>query len=300
MEKFAHPYVVMLGAVVLLLISGGLLVENRSTVPRDSGVSAWSGGGVVPTNTTVVQNQPSANLEVPGQISYPLPTVPKTVRATISTSSVVSDVSANVSDINTLLVLLSRSTSTTPANNIAISTSSPDVVDPWSFIPTGIISTSSNNSHRSALQQSLYQYGNQAGKFIQDYDGTHTNQTQELTDSINDRTNAAKSAAVAVIGHDLEAIGDGLNSLTAVPDVATQDNIALAAGYHEIGAKLVVVSQSGNLHDADIVAAIKTYDAAVDTFNKKYTNLALLFVAQGVTFSPSEPGSVFSFTPSGL
>ena len=300
MEKFAHPYVIMLGAVVLLVISGGLLVENRSTVPRDSGVSAWSGGGVVPTNTTVVQNQPSANLEVPGQISYPLPTVHKTTPVAVSTSSVVSDVSANVSDVNTLLALLSRSTSASTTNGNNTSTSSSDIVDPWSFIPTGMISTSSNTSHKSTLQQALYQYGNQAGKFIQDYDGAHTNQAQILTDSINDRTSAVKSAAVAAIGHDLEAIGESLSSLTNVPDIATQDNTALAVSYHDIGAKLVVVSQSGNLRDTDIVAAIKTYDATVDTFNKKYTDLALLFVAQGVTFSSSEPGGVFSFTPSGL
>lgn len=145
-------------------------------------------------------------------------------------------------------------------------------------------------------QKALYDYGNAAGTYLQEYDDTHTDQAQILSASVDDRQNATKAAAVAQIGNDLEGVGVKLGEISAVPSSAQGANTQLALAYENVGKALVAVSQTTGGSDTDFVNAINAYDTAADSFNTQFANVSTLFAVNNVKFGQSDPGSAFVFT----
>lgn len=133
-----------------------------------------------------------------------------------------------------------------------------------------------------------------------DYDATHQDQAAILNASIKDRQNAAKSAAIAKIGSDLEQVGQKIAQINDIPESVSARNDSFSKSYLDIGTKLVAVADSVSGSDAGLVAAIRAYDASVNAFNTQYALLAQAFITEGVTFSSADPGSVFSFNPNRL
>jgi hypothetical protein len=204
----------------------------------------------------------------------------------------------NTYDFNALAAELSNPSLKSSAN--VATTTGTSAVNAWSYIPTGLISVQNASSGRTPAQQALYQYGNEVGSLVMGYDAAHSDQTQVLSNANNDRQNVSKQAAVKQIGQDLEVLGQGIAEITDAPAAAQADNAALAKSYIDVGTKLVAVGAAEPLQDPALVAAIKTYDTAVDSFNGSYIALATLFSLSNVNFSSGDPGSVFSFSPSSL
>ena len=169
----------------------------------------------------------------------------------------------------------------------------------YAFIPTGLISALVPKQ-RTALQQKLYDYGNNVGSFVQSFEQDHPNEAQVLWDQAQDRTNPDKAASLVALAHALTALGDNLSQMNASPDddqVPTQMTAAhnaLAQSYHDLGTELALVP--GAQGDSAFVAAVEAYDTTAEMFTQKYVALANLFVAYGVTFSPQDPGVVFTFS----
>ena len=192
-------------------------------------------------------------------------------------------------DMGAFLALLSQPTPKSTDGGTAGGTA-----EAYSFIPRGLISTSTLVAKRTALQDELFQYGNDAGGYIQSYEDTHRSISQILTDEIADRYNAQKVANVKAIGDALIEVGKNLQEMEGVPTIAVKANAALATSYIEIGTKLKLVADAKT--DKELLSAVQTYNTAADTFTGRYIGLAQLFSGAGVLFAPGDTGSVFTFT----
>jgi len=164
----------------------------------------------------------------------------------------------------------------------------------YSFIPQGLISTSIPVARRSVAQQALYDYGNELGSDIMSYEDTHFDSAVVLTNQVQDRQNPQKAQAVRDIGTSLIALGQKAADIERVPSSAASLNADLAKSYKDMGAKLAKIPDAQR--DADYLAAITDYNAAVNTFITQYVSLATLFSVSGVKFTTGEGGSVFMFS----
>jgi len=298
----SHTYASALAVASVVVILGGIIVVSRSATPTPSGVSAWNGNAAVlgPTAPATPVTEDQAGPSAFASENYATQTLPYTQNTPIMDSQGVIETSDGVTyDFNALAAELSNPSP--KSGNMSPATSSEQgTSNAWDYIPSGLISIQNASSGRTPIQQALYQYGNEVGSLVMGYDGAHGDQAQVLNDANNDRHNAGKQAAVEKIGQDLQVVGQGIAEITDAPSAAQADNTALSKSYIDIGTKLIAVGAAESLQDPALVAAIKSYDAAVDSFNGSYIALATLFSISNVNFSSGDPGSVFSFSPSSL
>ena len=305
-----HPYAATLAGSCILVIVGAIFVLSRTASPAPSGISAWSGNpgtlGTPSTGSNPTAGDSAQAITPPAAATgtYDTAILPYTraTPAANSSGTIGAPAASSSFDFDTLMAEIAAYSGKPriSASTTAAASDGSNDINPWSFVSTGLIATTSPRAGRTPAQQALYLYGNNVGSYIEGYDAAHSNQTQVLTDSYNDRQNPTKEKGVERIGHDLETIGTGIAETTGIPASAALANTALSNSYTEIGADLIAVAQSEALADSALVAAIQKYDAAVNTFNKNYIALSVLFSTNGVTFGPGDPGSVFSFTSNAL
>ena len=288
-----HPYETALAGASLLVIIGALVVASHSATPTASGFSSWSDGIAFLGPTAPAQNT-TANPTSIIPTNYGTQTLPYTSNIPVADSqgTLSSGVASGTFDLKAFFAQISG------AGPSKTTTSGKDLINAWDFIPKGLVSTTSPQSGRTAIQKSLFEYGNEIGALVQGYDAAHRDQVQVMKDAATDRTNTAKEAAAEKIGQDLETVGQEIARINDTPSSATVQNNALSQSYTDSGKKLVAMTQALAGRDADLVSAIKTYDASVEAFTKNYVALASVFSSYGVTFGPSDSGSVFTFTPS--
>jgi len=285
----AHPTLVVIAGACLLVIAIVALLQRPASIAQGE-PQAWGGTQAIALDPTEYANTPASTSvsnasslsNTTAQPTYIAPTTPSGGASTASTD----DLAAILAELSTPV---SVSASTTA--------SSGGVAEAYSYIPQGLISTTSlSGPKRTDLQQQLYDYGNDAGGYIQSYDNSHRAVVQTLTDEIADRYNDEKDQAVRDVGDALIAVGTHLESIDPVPSVAASDNAALAKSYEDIGAKLKAVPDAKT--DQQLLSAVEAYDTAADSFTKRYVALAQLFSGAGVQFGSADPGSVFTFTNS--
>lgn len=172
------------------------------------------------------------------------------------------------------------------------------VVSAYAYIPRGLISTTTPHTGRTDVQQALYDYGNDIGSSIESFEQQHSNTVQVLKGQVEDRGNPDKAAAVAQIGRAFQGLGNNLAAMDTVPSGMVSAHKALAQSYIEIGKNLALIPQAER--DSDFIQAIQTYNASADTFTKNYIRIVSLFGANGVTFTSSDSGRVFTFSANSL
>ena len=287
-----HPYTATASAVFVLVVFGAFIVQSRGAVAPRAVATAWGGTGGSLTDpsyqqTTPVQNQPPILQQVQNTAPYTYNT------GSTSSSANTSDTDASGFNTQDFLASLSHTSSTTTAYKQGAS-----LQDAYTFIPSGLMSTSTGGKNMTADQQALYIYGNEVGSIIQSYETEHANAARVLQDQNNDRTDPTKSAAVVALADAMIAVGTSMEATEIVPKSAASAHHALAASYKESGQKLKGIASAEN--DADFINAIKQYDAVVDTYVHHYVALVNVFASNGVTFSQDDAGSVFTFTPAGV
>src|SRR3989344_3086230 len=285
----AHPYLTALIGAALLIVTGAYIVANRSAVEPESGVRVWGGTGVnffgsasdagnnIPSNreglySEILSGPPfyygSTNTQIPSQIE-----------------------SVNDFDFNEFLAMLSSSggasTNTKPNGEGSAG-------DPYSFIPSGLISISAHTKERTPSEQALFNYGNEVGSYIESHERTYRNAPQILKDQFEDRDNPTKNAVLLELAESLAGVGTSLERIGEVPSPVTSINARLATSYQEMGEMLAKVPDAKG--DQEMIDAMLAYNAKVEAFTKNFVALATLFSAYGVEFTPEDPGSVFTFT----
>ena len=295
-----YPYVVALAGVIVFLLAGIFVVNQRlATNPPPPRTGAWSGNiqtflGPDYTATTPESAQRSGDLmrqvqdNAPYTYKIPVLTPQPPPPSRANPASVV--LQNDSFDYDAFIAQLSQDGQTTGDTSIK----DPDVQSAYSFIPSGLISTSTRTKNYSAGQENLYNYGNDVGSTLQTFEINHKNQSQVLKNQIQDPRDPLKVAAVVKIGTDLENIGIALENMDYVPPQMRAPHAALAKIYKEMGRTLILVPNATT--PKDFLSAIYTYNAAADIFAQNFVAMATLFTANGITFAPDDPGSVFTFT----
>lgn len=290
----AHPY---LDAAVItgsLLIVGALIVRTQlgapiATTPTEG---TWGSAhsiyteGVSTGGATLlpdVQTGPTIRAESLGYI-------PLLTENTIGTGPV--DESSTF-DFGSLVALLSR-----PSQPTATPRTESETGIAYSFIPGGLIATTTLAKPRTTLQDALYLFGNEVGDAIVSFEASHPNQPAILKHHIEQPNDPEARAALKKLGDDLTRLGDTIGALGEVPEQVAGTHRGVVAAYRDIGTKLAAISTKEG-SDA-LFDAIVTYNAAAEDFAKKFVSLALIFQSYGVTFSPGDGGSVFVFPSGGL
>ena len=288
-----HIYTSVCIGAGLLLILGALVVKQHMPALSDSTVQAWGGGGALvnpasydPQNP-VLANLPASTFDNGASIS--ITPIPVTTAASSSSS--------DSFDIRGFIASLGLGAGSNAASSSAGTSGSTVAQTSYDFIPQGLISVPTSGRTRTALQQALYTYGNDAGSYIQSYESGHQNTAPALRDQAADRQNKQKGQAVKDIGTSLTNVGLSLEHMDSVPDSVKAMNQALAQSYIDIGHKLSAIPDAPG--DDTFIAAIKTYNAAVESFSRSFVAVAQYLSLSGVTFSSIDPGSVFTFSGGG-
>ncbi|MBL8158250.1 hypothetical protein JNK62_01805 [bacterium] len=283
-----HPFLATILGIVGLLFLGIALVANRIDVNPASSSGAWGGAGgaffgtiknAIPTgvNTSDVV----VRLQSPDDAYAAVPIYKPTEQT---------DVPAGVDDIASLLAQLVQHTPVTPA-----STQEPATPDSYSFIPQGLVSTEPTTKKLSAEQERLKSYGNAVGTHIKGYEDTHAGSAQILKDHVEDRTNPDKIRALKILGTDMQQLGNDLKDLAEVPADIAGMHRTYANAYFAAGANLILIADTSS--DEQFVDAITKYNAVVEKLSVQFQLLVALFGTNEVSFSQSEPGSIFMFSP---
>ena len=291
----AHPYTSALSAAGILLLMGILVVERQIMRPAEGPATAWGGGAAPFLNPT--SYQPSQDTENSETLMQDITDGPPYtyIPPKPSTNSGPAQ-NQDSYDFEAFITLLTKASTPKPQNDTGLSSSSS--MDAYAYIPRGLISTTSPSGARTETQQLLYEYGNEIGSSIESFEQEHSNTPQILKEQVEDRTNPDKAAAVVNLGRALEAMGANLSGMDRVPGAMAAAHKALAESYREIGKNLALIPKAQR--DQDFIQAIETYNASADTFTKRYIQIVSLFGAYGVTFTSSDPGRVFTFSPSGF
>ncbi len=284
----SHPYLSALAGAVVLIIVGALIVGKKSSVESEtSTLRAWGGVGANLLNPTsrapdqTMRNQENLYTEVrSGPPFYYAPTnaqIPQTL-------------SGDAEDFNfdELMILLSHQSQNT------LSKDGPLLDDAYSFIPTGLLSTSTFQTRRTPMQLALYNYGNEAAENIQSYEDIYRSAPQIMKNQFEDRENPDKNAALLGLANGLAGVGNALFAMGEVPSQVLSAHEKLGGSYREMAEKLSRIPRA--MSDQALLDAILAYNTAAETYTKNYVALTTLFSAYGVTFKKEDPGSVFTFT----
>lgn len=291
-----HPLIASSIAAGVVLILGAILVQVRSSTPAYTGEQAWYGNSANNTKdqiSAIPNTVPTANTATPSQ--YTTQILPFTTSTAAQQSPNQTNITAlTTDDLDTLLQSISLSRQTKP-----ISSSTTSTTHTWTYIPSTLVSTTTEET-LSPLRQELHQYGNEIGSMIQGFEAAHHTMVQVLTDGVNDRQDITKEQAVERIGQDMIMLGKNISAIGHVPKTAQGVHAALAQSYQTAGAALVKSAQAQSQRDTDYLTSLKLYNTTAEAYTRAFTNMALLFSFNEVSFSSNDPGGVFSFSGGGL
>lgn len=283
-----HPYLLSAIAAILLLLIGLAVLLQRVGTSASSFGNAWQGaGGMFSANARVRETGPALSAEQTvkdkspeAQLGY-IPIAKPLAGLTDETSEEPSDLAA-------LLLSLSRPASPTPGQQAPTESA-------FSFIPSGLISTSSPLRRRTPLQDSIHNYGNVAGGVIQSFEDMYPGAPQLLKDHAEERTNAEKAKKLEDLGIAYARLGVDLLQIPDVPEEMKKAHTAYATTYRILGTNLTKIAKTTD--DNAFLDAIAVFNASSEDLTKRFLVIIGLFSAHDVTFSSDEPGSVFMFNP---
>jgi hypothetical protein len=287
----AHVYVAVILLAGLLLLSGALVVQDRTSFPLSQGTVTWGGTGGLPlfgnSENPWPQRIRTADIlssSVGVEHSY----IPFNMKKNDPT--IIGDTSASL-DLETLLAQLSSPSG--GATSVDVEDRGLDI---YSFVPRGLISTETAAVNRTPAQQELFEYGNRAGAYIRAFDDSHKNMIVLLKDAYEDRVNAQKQSAAKKIGLDYQELARDLLDMGQVPSSVSQMHRALANSYNDVGRLMIAKLETTT--DEEFLDAMNRYNESALQFTRAYVTLITYFSIAGVQFSKNDPGSVFMFTAS--
>ena len=270
------------------------MVQRQSAAPASNTIITWGGDNVGildPTSYTPTQNAGAqGRTSAITQNSAPYTYIPLAIFNDTSTAG------ENSYDLNAFISKLTQGTSLGTSVQSSSANTEDAITDAYSFTPIGPISTTEQNK-RSSAQESIYQYGNTIGSYIQSFEEQYPEPASILIDQADDRANPQKAAAVENLAKAIESVGHTMLTIAEAPQGFSEAHVALAQSYIEVGKNLALIPKA--MSDDDFLKAIEVYNASADTFVKNYITLATLLSIYEVTFNAGDAGSVFLFSSAG-
>lgn len=275
----------------LLVVGIGALALSRAPVRSTSSDEAqWQGGGFalfqgatrapdssvrMRTEDIIKTQAPDANLPTLLALTQPVLYLPD------------SDVETDITDL--LATLTKKSTAPLKPEKSGESV--------LSFIPEGLVSTSSPQQRRTAKQALLYDYANTIGSYVQGVESSNTRMVQSLTAVLQDRGNSAKMAEAEQIAQSYGDLAKSLKDVSVPKDVRGLHD-AFVESHAAVDTHLRAVIQSAS--DSDLVSAIGTYNESAEQYIRNYLALVTFFESEQVRFDSFDPGSIFTFSAARL
>ncbi len=291
----AHFILFLIGVTALLLVIGAFALKEYSPAQNTPRTIAWGGLGGTPyyplSGERAIESNPAEE-----NIYSSIQSGPPFYYST--TNSEAADEEDDTFDVDAFLAYLKGETRT---SETAVEEEKPlsFLENPYSFITNGVsFPSSSLTKERTPIQQALYEYGNKAGKIIQTFEDSNQNMADVVQAQSEDPEDPLKVAALIKLADSLADVGVSLEELSSVPAEAANQNAKLATSYKDMGAKLALVPNA--MTEDSRVETMLTYNAAAESFVTNYVAIVTLFSIMEVTFSPDEPGSVFTFTMTGF
>lgn len=288
-----HPYTMLVVSTCVLLFIGFVVVQGRTPVsPNAPRTSSWGNvGGIGPFNFEPAET--SNQTEHP-DLFRTVQNLPPFLYVPPAQNIDTHNTSRDTFDFEAFLAELSRpKKSSSTSTNPGLSTE-----EIYSYIPSSIVVTIEPSSTRTESQEALFRYGNEAGQIIQLFEDRNRSMARVLKDQFEDPTNPEKNAALTGLGNALIAVGESLEQIESIPSQATSVHARLAQSYKAAGEKLALVPNATT--DEEKIAAMLAYNAAAEDYVRSYIAMVRLFSLSNVTFSSSDPGSVFMFSATGL
>ena len=216
----SHPYTSAIGAAALLVVIGAYIVVSRASQPAGTSPTSWGGVAVPfldPSSYPIGENT-SNGAGTPQDAQTTMRPVqdgpPYTYIAPNFSNTMPQDgENPDSYDFDEFIAELTKQS----ALNTPAATGDTGSLNAYSYVPRGLFSTTTSRASRSALQQELYDYGNDIGSTIESFEQQHSNTVQVLKVQVEDRANPEKAAAVVKIGHDFEELGKMLAAMDPVP-----------------------------------------------------------------------------------
>ena len=278
-----HPYSFLFAGAGVILIIIILSIHTLST-PENTARATNVSGGTIEIPPTTNPLPPVTGTSITPVVATTNPPVTLTPKPTTKPPLHVS-----TSTNNTPTSTPSKTPTASPQNP-----SDPLLTLVYSMIPTGVAAPASSHP-RTADQQALFTYGNEAGLAMMTFESTHTDMADVLKIWLADRGNPSDIASVNSLADALSATGASLESLPSVPESIAPSNNALADSLKDAGTKLRAIVPAGQANDLALVSAIRSYNSAADTFTQDYVAIATILSVSNVTFSSSDTGSAFQF-----
>lgn len=278
-----HPYSFLFAGAGIILLVIVATAKNQSMSPAMQGpLVRVSGGNVLMYPGIAGTGAPTEHGTAPGPTLTPATIAEYTLPAVHTTNSATTSIRNPSPSVDTGLTV-----------NSSLTQSEQLIKEVYALLSGGPSMTPTPKA-RSEVQQALYEYGNQVGLAVLTFENAHADMAQVLKDWIADRADPSKIAAVNSLAQGLTDAGRSLEGLPQVPETARSANTALARAFADSGDKLrAVASAAGS--DTTLVAAMKTYNAAAESFTTSYIGLVDLFSIYDVHFGSSDPGSAFQF-----
>lgn len=279
-----HPYAAVIIGLGGILILGGTIVFQRMGVAPTPQSGSWGGAGGAffgtVRNATPIHTSPNTTSSE-GTDDYAV--IP------IYDTSSGGEEGAAPDGLAELLALIVRTENT--------GTTSTETPGAYSFIPQGLVSAEKPTKPRTQTQDRLHSYGNAVGTLVKPFEENARINAQTLKNHTEDRDNPDKANQLDALALNLAQLGVDILATTDVPESIQTAHKEYGTAYRMLGTRLTAITKAQT--DEDFLNAIVGYNTAAEELTKKFLMLVANFNSNEVTFSPSEPGSIFMFSASG-
>ncbi len=281
-----HPYAAALVAALVLVGTGAFIVFRTIVTPGESSTLGSLGAALLdPTSFMPIAFVPEKKEVLgEGEINAP-PYIPPPTGVTTIKPQEEFDFSAFFAELSRGEMKPQKATGGT----------SPGSTNPYEFVPTGLIATSSAlSAKRTASQQALYDWGNDTGSYIQSFESQNRTMVQVLKSHAEDRTDEAKAASLMKLAASMKELGSSIGRMDSVPAAAQGVNEKLATAYTTAGGGLERIAESST--DKGFIEAVQAYNGSAESVVRAFIAVSALFSASGVKFDAGDAGSVFLFS----
>jgi hypothetical protein len=290
MDVRARVVVIALIATAILLFAAAYMVMSRPANTAAEGKTESWGFNVPPPG-----NYLSDTTNDQGPAVQMNETVPEPIDFSVFEPRTVSENSTNEPAIKNSAGTEAETPHTVTNANTQKSTEDKGFLDNMYSLLTsfGRPSSGTVTPARSATQEALYTYGNRAGTLIQRVESKTKTHTDALVAFFEEKTDANRENILEMSGA-FEDLSVDLQEMDAVPQQVAAAHEDLASGYEHIAENLRNIAETED--DEALLAAVEQYNADADVFAAAFVSVVTTFSAYDVTFTATDPGSLFVFT----